>query len=122
MIRLVNRRNHRPIMRSLITRAQAISLLMALLTVLSGCTSRQTKNILPDTAGVRQHSVDRTLSVAQVTGAQEERFGGPAMIFNAEFKDTLVAASQQAGIFRSVSASGGGELENVCRIRCPGPG
>jgi hypothetical protein len=87
-----------------------------------GCSGIETKNMMPDTSTLRARQIDRALSVLEVTGAQKERFGGPAMISNEGFKEALVAALQQGGLFRSVSPAPGGELEMYAEFVAQGQG
>lgn len=96
--------------------------LMLAMVILGGCASIEVSNMVPDTSALPSARVDKTIAVAAVTGAQDSKFGGPAMISNEQFKSTLIEALKQSGIFSAVVAKGDSDLEMSAEFVAQGQG
>lgn len=90
--------------------------------IVSGCASIEVNNMVPDTSSLTAKRIDKTISVANVSGAQDEKFAGPAMVSDEQFKSSLVEALQQSGIFRSVVSDGPADLEMSAEFVAQGQG
>lgn len=90
--------------------------------MLGGCASIEVNNMVPDTSSLTPTRIDKTVLVTNVTGAQDQRFGGPAMVSDEQFKSTLVEALQKSGLFRAVVTEGSADLEMSAEFVAQGQG
>ena len=96
--------------------------LILAIVMLSGCASIEVNNMVPDTSALTATRIDKTIVIANVKGAQDSKFGGPAMVSDEQFKSTLTKALQQSGIFRTVVTDGAADLEMSAEFVAQGQG
>ncbi len=89
---------------------------------LSGCAGLDLNNMVPDTSSLAATRIDKSISVTNVSGAQDSKFGGPAMVSNEQFKSSLVEALRNSGIFRSVVTESAADLEISAEFVAQGQG
>lgn len=90
--------------------------------ILSGCASLDVNRMVPEISSAPANRFDKTIAVRKVTGAQEETFGGPAMVSDEQFKQALVQALDQSGLFRGVITEGSADLEISAEFVAQGQG
>lgn len=90
--------------------------------MLCGCASIEVDNMVPDTSSLSPTRIDKSIAVTSVSGAQDEKFAGPAMVSDEQFKSSLVEALQNSGIFRSVVTDGKADLEMSAEFVAQGQG
>lgn len=90
--------------------------------LLSGCANIDVNRMVPDTSSIPTPKFEKSIAVGQVTGAQEQTFGGPAMVSDEQFKATLVQALDQSGMFRDVVTDGSADLELSAEFVAQGQG
>ena len=90
--------------------------------ILSGCANIDVNRMVPETSPEPGKRFDKTIAVKTVTGAQEQTFGGPAMVSDEQFKQSLVQALDESGMFRDVVTEGNADLEMSAEFIAQGQG
>lgn len=93
-------------------RSGLTALLSALLIAASGCAGLNPERMVPKpVAGSHSASsqslIGKSLQVAQVTGEKKTSFGGPEYVHSDQFKQALILALRQSGLFSAVRTDHG---------------
>ena len=101
------------------TRSRLLGLVAAATVLASGCSGINPERIAPRPPSPSSSKIGTSVRVMDVTGSMKSTFASPRMIENEQFKEALILALRQSGIFSSVSA-GRGDVELYAIIRSQG--
>ncbi|HEY0684849.1 MAG TPA: hypothetical protein VGD45_21105 [Steroidobacter sp.] len=84
-----------------------LSILLAIPLAICGCASLKPARMAPQPTAMSSSKIDASVRVMDVSGGRKSQFGGPQMIEDDQYKEALILALQQSGLFREVSSDRG---------------
>jgi hypothetical protein len=84
-----------------------VALLLMITFTINGCAGIDATRIAPNPQAQPTSKVGSSLRVMDVTGGKKSHFGGAEMIGDTQFKEAILLALQQSGLFNVVSSERG---------------